>query len=37
MLAGIIDRDSEFSGLRPFNPLRDIRPVTELIELSSTY
>ena len=34
MLAGIIDRDSEFSGLRPFNPLRDIRPVTELIELS---
>jgi ribosomal protein S18 acetylase RimI-like enzyme len=34
MLASVADRQSEFSGLRPFNPLQDIRPMVELIELS---
>ncbi len=34
MLASVADNKSQFSGLRPFNPLRDIRPVVELIELS---
>lgn len=34
MLVSIIDRESKFSGLRPFNPFRDIRPISELIELS---
>ncbi len=34
MLASVADRQSELSGLRPFNPLRDIRPMIELVELS---
>jgi ribosomal protein S18 acetylase RimI-like enzyme len=34
MLASVADRQSEFSGLRPFNPLRDIGPTVELIEIS---
>ena len=34
MLASIANRQSEFSGLRSFNPLQDIRPMVELIELS---
>lgn len=34
MLASVANRQSELSGLRPFNPLRDIRPMVELIELS---
>lgn len=34
MIASVADNKSQFSGLRPFNPLRDIRPVVELIELS---
>jgi ribosomal protein S18 acetylase RimI-like enzyme len=34
MLAGIVDREPIFSGPRRFNPLRDITPMTELIELS---
>jgi ribosomal protein S18 acetylase RimI-like enzyme len=34
MLTSVADRQSEFTGLRPFNPLRDIGPMTELLELS---
>ena len=34
MLASVANRQSKLSGLRPFNPLRDIRPMIELIELS---
>ncbi len=34
MLASIANRQSEFSGLRPFNPMRDIRPMVELLQIS---
>jgi ribosomal protein S18 acetylase RimI-like enzyme len=34
MLADIVDREPVFTGPRRFNPLRDIRPMSELIELS---
>jgi len=34
MLASVANRQRKLSGLRPFNPLRDIRPMIELIELS---
>lgn len=34
MIAGLAARDSTLHGLRPFNPLLDLRPTTELIELA---
>lgn len=34
MIAGLAARDSTLRGLRPFNPLLDLRPTTELIELA---
>jgi ribosomal protein S18 acetylase RimI-like enzyme len=34
MLAGLAEKDSSGSGLRPFNPLLDLRPAIELIELA---
>jgi ribosomal protein S18 acetylase RimI-like enzyme len=34
MTATVADTDKSFNGLRPFNPLRDIRPAVDLIELS---
>jgi ribosomal protein S18 acetylase RimI-like enzyme len=34
MLASVANRQGELSGLRAFNPLRDIGPMVELIELS---
>jgi len=34
MIAGLASRDSTLRGLRPFNPLVDLRPTTELIELA---
>ena len=34
MLASAVSGKSEFIGLRPFNPLRDIKPIIKLIELS---
>jgi ribosomal protein S18 acetylase RimI-like enzyme len=34
MLAGLVERDTSARGLRAFNPLLDLRPTTELIELA---
>jgi ribosomal protein S18 acetylase RimI-like enzyme len=34
MLASVANTRSESTGLRPFDPLRDLRPMVELIELS---
>jgi ribosomal protein S18 acetylase RimI-like enzyme len=34
MIAGLAARDSTSRGLRPFNPILDLRPTTELIELA---
>ena len=34
MLAGLAATDRNLRGLRPFDPLRDLRPATELIELA---
>ncbi len=34
MIAGLAARDTAASGLRPFDPLRDLRPAAELIELA---
>jgi ribosomal protein S18 acetylase RimI-like enzyme len=34
MLAGLVERDTSARGLRPFNPVLDLRPTIELIELA---
>jgi ribosomal protein S18 acetylase RimI-like enzyme len=34
MIAGLAERGSDLSGMRPFNPLTDLRPTAELIELA---